>query len=170
MLYLLDTNVLITAHNQYYPVDVVPEFWTFLVYKAAAGVLKMPIETFEEVRGGGTDTTKDLLYGWLSQRTVRDAILLDEDVDPVHVRSAIDIGYAPDLTDDELEQIGQDPFLIAHAMASPHDRCVVTTEVSSPAKRRQNRRVPDVCKTLGVPCCDTFAMLRRLQFSTGWDR
>ena len=27
MLYLLDANVLITAHNLYYPIDAVPEFW-----------------------------------------------------------------------------------------------------------------------------------------------
>ena len=27
MLYLLDANVLITAHNLYYPIDSVPEFF-----------------------------------------------------------------------------------------------------------------------------------------------
>jgi len=27
MLYLLDANVVITAHNTYYGLDAVPEFW-----------------------------------------------------------------------------------------------------------------------------------------------
>jgi len=31
----------------------------------------------------------------------------------------IDRGYAPDLTADELEVPGNDPFLIAHALANP---------------------------------------------------
>lgn len=32
MLYLLDANELITAHNLYYPIDVVPEFWEWLKF------------------------------------------------------------------------------------------------------------------------------------------
>jgi len=72
------------------------------------------------------------------------------------------------LSDDEIEQIGRDPFLIAYALALPADRCVVTTEVSRPTLERQNRRIPDVCASLGVTCCDTFAMLRALRFSTRW--
>jgi hypothetical protein len=72
-----------------------------------------------------------------------EAILLDEAVEPNLVADVINNGYAPDLTDDETLQIGRDPFLIAYALASPANRCVVTTEVSAPSKRRQNRRIPD---------------------------
>ncbi len=50
MLYLLDANVLITAHNLYYAIDAVPEFWAWLVHKGSAGDLKMPLENYEEVR------------------------------------------------------------------------------------------------------------------------
>jgi hypothetical protein len=168
MLYLLDANVLITASNLYYPVDAVPEFWAWLTYKAAAGDLKMPLETFEEVRDGGNDAERDLLFAWVQDLANKTAILLDEEVNAGLVRRVIEDGYAPDLTDDQIEQVGQDPFLIAYALASPADRCVVTTEVSAPRKQRQNRRVPDVCASLGVTCCDTFAMLRALRFSTRW--
>jgi hypothetical protein len=35
-------------------------------------------------------------------------------------------GYAPDLNDSEIEEIGQDPFLIAYALANPGDRTIVT--------------------------------------------
>jgi hypothetical protein len=54
MLYLLDANVLITASNLYYPVDAVPEFWAWLAHNGAAGNVKMPLETFEEVKDGAT--------------------------------------------------------------------------------------------------------------------
>lgn len=168
MLYLLDANVLITAHNLYYPVDAVPEFWSWLVHKGSTGEIKMPLETFEEVRDGSNDAERDLLYAWVQEAAIRTAILLAEEVDAMLVQRVLEIGYAPDLTDDELEQIGRDPFLIAYALASPADRCVVSTEVSAPRKQRQNRRVPDVCEALGVRCCDTFTMLRTLQFSTRW--
>ena len=86
------------------------------------------------------------------------------------VQRVIAEGYANDLTDDELEQLGRDPFLIAYALAAPNDYCVVTTEVSKPRKQRQNRRIPDVCNTLGLRCIDTFSMLRELQFRTNWNQ
>jgi hypothetical protein len=168
MLYLLDANVVITANNRYYPLDSVPEFWTWLVHKGGAGELKMPLENYEEVKDGSTDEEKDLLFGWIKAEEVKAAILFDEKVDSDLVARAIDEGYAPDLTDDEVLQIGRDPFLIAYALASPADRCVVTTEVSAPSKKRQNRRIPDVCTTMGVVCCDTFAMTKALGFKTGW--
>jgi hypothetical protein len=43
MLYLLDANVLITANNTYYPIDQVPEFWSWLQYQAASGYVKVPL-------------------------------------------------------------------------------------------------------------------------------
>ena len=168
MLYLLDANVLITAHNLYYPVDAVPEFWAWLVHKGSSGDIKMPLETFEEVKDGSTDVERDLLFAWIQNVLNKEAILLDEEVDADVVSRVIDEGYATDLTDDEVEQIGRDPFLIAYALVSPADRCVVTTEVSRPSRQRQNRHIPDVCVSLGATCCDTFAMLRALQFSTHW--
>jgi Domain of unknown function (DUF4411) len=168
VLYLLDANVLITAANLYYRVDTVPEFWGWLAHKAGAGDIKMPLETFEEVKDGSTDAERDLLFAWIREEANKAAVLLNEEVDPVLVRRVLTEGYAPDLTDDEVEAIGRDPFLIAYALAAPADRCVVTTEASAPRKRRQNRRVPDVCTTMGVSCCDTFAMTRALQFSTRW--
>lgn len=167
MLYLLDANVLITAHHLYYPVDAVPEFWDWLAHQGEAGNIKMPIETFEEVKDGSNNADKDLLYGWVQDDSNRAAILFDGDVQPQLVQQVTG-HYAPDLTDDELEAIGRDPFLIAHALAAPADRCVVTTEVSKPRLQRQNRRVPDVCAEAGIQWCDTFAMLRALQFSTRW--
>lgn len=169
-MYLLDANVLMTAHNTYYPIDVVPEFWSWLFHQCVAGHVKMPIETFEEVKDGSTDAARDLLYAWVHDTTHKQAIVLDEEVDLLRVQQVIAEGYADDLTDDEIEQLGRDPFLIAYALASPSDRIVVTTEASKPSKRRQNRRVPDVCKSLGVRWVDTFAMLRALNFRTGWQR
>jgi uncharacterized protein DUF4411 len=128
----------------------------------------MPLENYEEVKEGSTDEEKDLLFGWIKAAEVKAAILFDEKVDADLVARVINYGYAPDLTDDEVIQIGRDPFLIAYALASPAERCVVTTEVSAPRKQRQNRRIPDVCATMGIVCCNTFVMTKALGFKTGW--
>jgi hypothetical protein len=169
MLYLLDANVLITAHNLYYGIGTVPEFWAWLAHHGRAGNVKMPLEPFEEVKDGSNDEEADLLYAWIRDDDNKAAILLaGEEVDQELVARVLREGYAPNLNDGEIEQIGRDPFLIAYALADPAERCVVTTEVSRPTLTRQNRRIPDVCKTMGVQCCDTFAMTRALKFSTKW--
>ncbi len=169
MLYLLDANVLITANNQYYGVDTVPEFWSWLANQGKAGNVKMPIETFEEVKDGSKDGEDDPLYSWIKDDHNKAAILMTgEEVDRKLVARILQEGYAPDLTDQEIEQIGRDPFLIGYALAEPANRYVVTTEASKPGQRRQNSRIPDVCKKLGVQCCDTFGMTRALKFSTKW--
>lgn len=164
MLYLLDANVLIAAHNQYYPVEAVPEFWEWLLHMADSEQVKMPVETFEEVKDG----REDWLTRWIGADGTYKRLVLDEDVDPKILRRVLDDGYAPDLTDTEIEQVGRDPFLIAYARADVKNRCVVSVEASKPSKKRANRRVPDVCTSLGVKCCDSFAMMRTLGFTTSW--
>ena len=167
MLYLLDASVLITANAQYYSVDRVPEFWEWLQYMANKGHVKMPIEIFEEVKNGPKE--KDLLFDWLQEDANKKAILFADEADPSLVQSVITTGYANDLNDEEIEQLGRDPFLIAHAMADI-DRCVVTVEVSQPRKQRQNKKIPDVCKAMSVQSCDPFTFSRNLGFSTDWKK
>ena len=165
MLYLLDANVLITANNTYYPVNQVPEYWEWLRFHGDAGNVKMPIEILDEVLAGHKEN--DPLLDWLKDTDTISALSLQEEVDHQLVQRVVATGYAPDLTDDELEQLGRDPFLVAYALAGP-DRCVVTTEVSRPGKTRQNRKIPDVCKTFSIQCLDPFALNRMLGFKTGW--
>ncbi len=159
MVYLLDANVLIIANRQYYPIDRVPAFWDWLLRQGIAGNVKIVEEVLEEFVGGN-----DVLAEWAKQQTVEDALLFPESVDVSLVRRVMSDGYAPDLTDDEVEQLGRDPFLIAHALRSSRDRVVVTLEASKPSRKRANRHIPDVCRTVGVQCVDTFDMTSALDF------
>lgn len=96
--------------------------------------------------------------------------MLEEEVDVGLVQHVTSAGYAPDLTDIELEAVGRDPFLIAYALVDVENRTVVTGEVRS-NKQRQNRPIPSVCDTLGVKSCDQFAFGRSLDSGrTGKDR
>lgn len=157
-LYLLDANVFIRADGDYYPMDRLPGFWVWLLEMAEAGHVKTPREIYEEVT-----RSKDRLGQWLREPAVRKAIILAEEINQTTVARVIAKGYAPDLTDIELEAVGRDPFLVAAALSGP-ERIVVTREVSAPKKQRQNRRVPDVCGTFFVPCITDFELWRRLDF------
>lgn len=164
MLHLFDANVLITASNTYYPLDGVPEFWEWVDHQATNGRIKLPVEILDEILAGGK--RDDPLLGWMTGR--KDLLRLKEKVEPSLVNKVVTEGYASDLTDEELIEIGQDPFLIAYALAKPAERCVVTVEVSSPRKKRQNRKIPDVCNHFGVSCRNPFLAYRELGFSTAW--
>lgn len=163
MLYLLDANVLIDANRDYYPIERVAEFWEWLAHVGENGHVKIPLEVYEEVKEG-----RDSLASWAKDDQIESALLLNEEVDVTLVSKVTDEGYAPNLTDDEVEKIGRDPFLIAYALAAAGRRCIVTTEVSKPRRQRANRHLPDVCNEFGVPWCDTFAFVRALNFSTKW--
>ena len=165
MLYLLDANVLIDANKDYYPITRLPEFWDWLAEMGRLGSAKVPIEIYEEVVLP-TPIRKDPLVEWLKNH--RDVMLLDEQVDPELLKLVVEQGYATDLTDEETEEVGRDPFLIAYALADASERTIVTTERSKPRRRRANRHVPDVSDGLGVFCIDTFALIRHLDFRTDW--
>ena len=170
MLYLLDANVLINANRDYYSIGRVPEFWEWLVELGSNGTVKIPIEVYEEIKEGKIKDGKnvDLLAVWAKEDHNRDALLFQEECAVDLVSKAINEGYAPDLTDNEVEQIGRDPFLIAYCLVSPAERCIVTTEVSKPKKQRANRHLPDVCDQFGIQHCNTYEFIRSLDFKTKW--
>jgi hypothetical protein len=122
----------------------------------------------QEILAGKKKDDDDPLLLWLDDAVTKKALLLDEIIDPDLVNTVVEAGYADDLTDDEIEELGRDPFLIAYGLVGGGARCVVTVEVSKPSKRRQNRKVPDVCETFGIPCCNPFKVNRELGFRTGW--
>lgn len=167
MLYLLDANVLITAKDSYYPVDAVPEFWDWLEHSGNKGNVKIPIEIYEEIKAGPSNADTDLLYAWIQQEHIREALILDEDVNVAKVQYVVSNGYAHDLKDTEVEYIGRDPFLLAYGLGFA-DRCVVTAEASKPSMQRHKRHVPDVANSLQINHCNPFEFNKLLGFKTNW--
>lgn len=162
MLYLLDANALITAHNTWYGHKRVPEFWKWLIHHGEAGSVKLPAEIYGEVEGG-----KDDLAVWMHDAATKKALLLDEVSDANSVQTVLDF-YGDPLTEADLITIGQDPFLIAAALGH-NDRCVVTAEVSKPTRTGARRHVPDVCGDCGVTWMHPVTFISVLDFSTDWD-
>lgn len=159
MLYLIDANVLITANAHYYPIDRIVPFWDWLYQQAMDGHVKMPFEIYNEVA-----IAQGALTDWITDADVKKALVLDEEVDNDLFNTVLDEGYAPDLTDHEMDEIGNDPFLAAYALENKAARTVVTKEVSRPRANRAKRKVPNICDAMGVFCIDDFQLYRLLDF------
>lgn len=163
LLYLLDTNVLVDANRDYYPLERVPEFWAWMAEMGERGRVKIPLEMYEEIREG-----QDSLTDWAKQDKIKQALLLDEEAEVPSVSTVINTGYASDLTDVEVIKLGHDPFLVAYALKAVTERVVVTMEVSKPSRQRANRHLPDVCRQFQIRSCNTFQFIRELDFKTNW--
>jgi hypothetical protein len=159
MLYLLDANVLIRAHEDYYPIDRIPQFWEWLASAAASGIVKVPYEIYGEI-----PVSTGALHDWLTDNAHAKIIILDQKINPALLNEVLAKGYAPDLDDGEIEEIGNDPFLIGYALVNPTEITVVTKEVSKPSKQRANRKVPDVCRRFGIRSINDFELYRELNF------
>jgi len=163
MLYLVDASTLISAHNGYYALHRVPEFWGWLRHHGSEGSIKIPAAIYAEVEDGN-----DALAGWMAEAASKDALLFAEEAAPPNVQAVVGL-YGAQLSEADIEQIGKDPFLIAAALGDPVNRCVVTAEVSKPNRQGANRHIPDVCGDCGVTCHTPIELLNMLNFSTDWN-
>ena len=121
-------------------------------------MVKMPFEIHDEiVRGKGE------LKNWITDARVKNSLVLEEEVDQRIFNRVIQEAYAPDLTDGEFQKIGRDPFLVAYGLMEPN-RSIVTKEISKPKRIRGNRKLPDVCKDMNVPCMTDFEVYREQNF------
>lgn len=161
-LYLLDANALINAHNTWYALGRVPEFWDWLQHHAEAGCVKMPAEIYGEVESGNDD-----LAAWMKVPKNKQNLLFGEEANLTMVQTVLSL-YGDNLTEDEVIKIGQDPFLIA-AVLGHNDRIAVTGEVSKKTATRANRKVPDVCDDCGVSWLTPIGFINDLNFTTGWE-
>lgn len=163
MTYLLDANCLIDSNRDFYPLDRVPEFWDWLQHKGENEILKVPEEILAEVKAGN-----DALAAWVKKRDITKAIALERELTTDVVAKVLDEAYGENLTEVEIETIGADAFLVAHAITDLKSSVIVTREASKPSAKRQNRKVPDVCKTFGIRCISLFELIRAEDFRTNW--
>ena len=136
-----------------------------MIHWGEKGYVKIPLEIYEELSAGN-----DSLSAWIKMEKFKTALKFEMEANIDLVRQVTDKGYAPDLTDVEIETIGKDPFLIAHALADAKNRVIVTIERSRPSAQRQNRKLPDVAREFNVKTLTAFKFGHELGFSTDWHR
>lgn len=118
----------------------------------------MPFEIYDEIA-----RARGLLRDWVVKPEIKDCLILNEEVDKALFNQVLNRAYASDLTDDEMEQVGRDPFLIAYALMK-EKLSIVTKEVSKPSRERGNRKIPDACDIMGISWMTDFEFYRQRKF------
>lgn len=151
-MYVLDANVFIDAYRRYYGMDFARGFWEWLESELADDAVRSIKPVYDEMTGYGDDLADWIrgpgkpLFGELSASEV------------AHVRDVaawVDAHPAKRATKNKFMS-GADPFVVATGLALGWT--VVTQEVR--AGNRGDLKIPDACHALGVPCVNTFALMR----------
>ena len=156
-MYLLDTNVFITAKNTYYGTDFAPGFWDWITMEFAANELRSIAAVRHELL-----EQEDELTDW-ARRMPDDFWLNEADADVPSLRAIAgwtmtgDPRFTQQARTDFLATA--DYRLVAQAHAGGH--VVVTHEVPQPEGKKKIK-IPDVCAAHTVGQREPFGLFREL--------
>lgn len=160
-MYVIDSDVLITAKNSYYAFDLCPGFWKSLLDKHQSGLVHSLDRNRMELQQGRDD---DDLVQWVNDSVPADFFLSTRQTDVAAAYTAVMLWAQRNAQyfDNAKAKFatGADGWLVAYARL--HGSVVVTLEESRPESRNQIK-LPDVCIQFGVPYENVFTMLRALQ-------
>lgn len=160
-MYVIDSDVLITAKNSYYAFDLCPGFWNSLLVQHAAGQVHSLDRNRMELLQGRDD---DDLVQWVHESVPGDFFLSthQQDVAAAYTDVMVWVQRNPQYFDNAKAKFatGADGWLVAYARL--HGSTVVTLEESRPESRNQIK-LPDICIQFGVRYENVFTMLRTLQ-------
>ena len=153
-MYLLDTNVFITAKDNYYPLDYCPAFWDWILKGHHNNLLASVVAVRDEIlKREATPLAK-----WVKK--LPSTFFLD--VTPAMRDAAQQItdwlegtSYTPSARIEFMDCA--DSELVAHAIAGGHT--VVTFEKSR--NKITQIKIPDVCKQFEVPYVNVFEVIRQ---------
>ena len=153
-MYLLDSDVFITAKNTHYAFDIAPGFWQWIERAHGQGRVYTVHRCYEEVVDGG-----DELSEWMKRQPGSFALKVTS-ADQTSLRHLAEwamgldrrAGVAASWLD-----VG-DYFLVAQALTLGFT--VVTHEQPRP-EAKSAIKIPDACNAMGVPYMGPFDMLRQ---------
>lgn len=159
-IFVLDTNVLIEAHQRYYSLDLCPGFWECLVHFCSESRVRSIDKVRDEIREG------DDLAAWVKKAPSGFfASTADQSVIRCFQEIMDWVQNSREFNDEATSSFANiaDGWVIAYAKA--YGGIVVSHE-----GRKYKGRVPMpiICDHFSVPYKDTFAMLRDLKVRFVW--
>ncbi|MGV3771871.1 MAG: DUF4411 family protein [Verrucomicrobiales bacterium] len=157
--YLLDSNVLISAHRQYYAIDICPGFWKAIKKGYEDGHIYSTERVKQELLPSG-----DFISNWIKAELPDDFFIKDSSAEiaaeftPLMSWVAAQGYHSAAIADFAAKADG---WIIA--AAKRNNFCVVTHEVVNQSKKKV--KIPNVCAQFKVPYCNTFDLLRNLSYS-----
>jgi hypothetical protein len=158
--YLLDSDIFITAKNTYYAFDICPGFWgSLLHYHEKKRVFSIDRVRSELLAGRKTED----LVKWV-RGEVPDSFFLpveDGKVPGNYEQIMLWVQRHPRYYDEAKAKFaaGADGWLVAYAKV--HGYTVATNEKPEPDSRKAIK-IPEVCEHFGVLYANTFDLLRAL--------
>jgi len=156
--FIIDANVLITAHRRSYPMDIVPSFWEKMLVEAKDQNFFLVDEIITEILVG-----EDQLADWIRDN-ISSFTILKSDVEAVInayrelIQKVMDNTKYRYKAKSDFASVA-DSWLIAHAKANDF---VIVTEEMFDLNSRKRVLIPNVCHELGVRYINTVTFLRAL--------
>lgn len=155
-MYSLDTSFFMDWQARHYPVDLFVGLEKRIAQMVATGDFRAVGLVREEIGAVGTPD----LVSWATRHKAMFVNLTPE----AQIEAAGIQATYPELMDPKRIHESADAYVIALAMIEKG--IVVSQETSVNEKHRPKRTyfIPDVCRTLGVPCINLLGLMRR----EGW--
>lgn len=159
-IYIVDSDVFITAKNRYYAFDICPGFWDSLMHEHETGRLR----SIDRVRQELLNWSEEELVRWIKNDLPADFFLDTSGSEIVRAFGEVMlwVQQKAQYTDAAKASFATkaDGWLVAYAMV--HGVKVATNELSRPDSRN-DVKLGDACLQFKVEYEDTFEMLRALK-------
>jgi hypothetical protein len=163
MRYIIDSNILITAHRISHPMDIHPSFWSELkdIFQREDVIsiikVKKELEYFEDDLKNWIKGNIESSFWKKSDLAISQYALIQNWVNKQHYNSTAKANFA--------EANNADPFLIAYSLFLKEekniDSSIVTLEVSAPYSKK-SIKIPDVCHAFGLRSIDNNDFFREI--------
>lgn len=152
MKYIFDSSILMRSIRNDFDKNEFADFLEWVFSLIESGVISIPNIVYNELLNGD-----DFLAKW-AKEFVKD-FKIDDSLATPHVPEVLETYEAKDSA--TIEIINNDAFVIAHALAC--GGTVVTYEKESNATSAKNKKIPSICKKLGIPCITLPVFMWRLK-------
>jgi len=147
MAYLLDTNTLIQAKNEYYGFDICPGYWNWIEEATLLGDVISIKPVLEELRDG-----EDELTAWANKLEKESPFFQPMDQEAVgKIAKVVEWVQNGDFKEQAKRDFltRADPQLIAYAIA--HEGVTIVTHEVHVEGEKKKVKIPTVCRALGIP-------------------
>ncbi len=162
--FLLDANVFIEPKNRFYPFDVFPGYWAFLLQELGGEHVKSIMHVYDELMGHEDDLSEwaKKLGRKRFEDCANDATVFTRYLEVASYVRSLEGAGRKQKRRGAIEEFLQDgvahPWLVARA--SVYGETVVTMEASRLQKQTKVSLV-DVCHHFDVKCSEVVPFLRR---------
>lgn len=118
------------------------DFWDWLVALGDSKLIAIPESVFEELNAGS-----DELPDWLKRN--KQSLFLPT-LSALPSLQTVLLQYGDPVPENLLEQIGADPFVIAHALTC--GGIVVSDELPKAATSPYKKKIPTICAGINIEC------------------